>query len=77
MEITPLIYHETSIDKGQFSNVLLIHDEVADYETFVSSANTTTFPIVYSVNSSKADLLALIQEHFTTIQRIAFVSTHL
>ena len=69
--VTPLIHPELAgKEKDTFSNILLIHDQITDYNTFISSANATTFPIVYSINSSKADLLKLLQEHFSSIQRI-------
>jgi hypothetical protein len=70
IEATPLIYPKILSEKNKFSNILLIHDEISDYDTFVSSANASTLPIVYSVNSSKADLLTLLQENFSSIQRI-------
>ena len=67
--VTPLIHPEITSGDA-FSNILLIHNEIADYDKFVSSANSSTFPIVYSMSSSKAELLALLQQHFLSIQRI-------
>ena len=59
-----------------FTNVLLVDSIVKDYQVFVDSVNSSTFPIVYSSNSSKSELLALLQTHFVEIKRIGlcFVS---
>ncbi len=38
-----------------FTNVLLVDSIVKDYQVFVDSVNSSTFPIVYSSNSSKSD----------------------
>ena len=71
----PLIYNEIPGDKNQFNNVLLIDSSVQNYETFVNSVNSSTFPIVYSATSSKTELLALLQKMFSSISRIGFVFT--
>ena len=59
-----------------FTNVLLVDSIVKDYQVFVDSVNASTFPIVYSSNSSKSELLTLLQTHFAEIKRIGlcFVS---
>ena len=75
-KLVPLIYPE--IVEGiqpQFTNVLLIDRQVPDYQTFVDSVNSSTFPIVYSTSSSKTELLALLQTHFTSISRIGIAFT--
>ena len=59
--------------KNQFSNIMLIDNNVIDYQVLVDSANSSTFPIVYSFMSSKTDLLTLLQTNFTNISRICFV----
>ena len=60
-----------------YTNILLISDQVRDYQTIVDSTNANTFPIVYSPNSSKPEILTLLQTYFTTIDRIGvcFTST--
>ena len=58
-----------------YTNILLIDNSVEDFQIFVDSANTSTFPIVYSVFSLKTDLLALLQTNFQTISRIGIVFT--
>jgi hypothetical protein len=71
---TPLIY--PTFD-ASMTNVLLISDQINSYQTLVDSANQNTFPIVYSTNSSKADLIVLLRQNFNDeIQRmgIAFHS---
>jgi len=56
-----------------YTNILLIDNHVRDYQTIVDSVNVSTLPIVYSANSSKADILVLLQSHFTTIDRIGVI----
>ena len=73
----PLVYPDiTNINKNQITNILLIDNNVENYNIFVDSVNSNTFPIVYSVMSSKDELLALLQSNFTFIPRIgiAFAS---
>jgi len=53
--------------------VLLIDRSVQEYQQFIDSANTDTFPIVYSIMSSKTDLLALLKTTFTSISRLGLV----
>jgi len=72
---TQLVHPE--IQSGHsFTNVLLVDSIVKDYTVFVDSVNSSTFPIVYSSNSSKSELLTLLQTHFVAIKRIGlcFVS---
>ena len=68
--VTPLVYPEIS-EEHNYLNVLLIDDTVPSYQMFVESVNSHTFPIVYSNNSSKTELLELLQSNFTQIQRVA------
>ena len=68
-EPVPLIYPEIT-EHHNFINVLLIDSHVPDYQTFVDSVNSSTFPIVYSIMSSKTELLTLLQTHFKRITRI-------
>lgn len=49
----PLIYPEINGSQNQFTNILLIDSDVPNYQIFVDSVNTNTFPIVYSVFSLK------------------------
>ena len=67
-----LIY-KTAFNFTGVTNVLLIDNSVTDYQTFVDSANATTFPIVYSYDATKTDLLNLLQNNFTAIPRIGVV----
>jgi hypothetical protein len=71
---TPLIYPEiVGESQRQFTNILLIDSQVKKYQTFVNSVNSSTFPIVYSIMSSKTELLTLLQRFSTNISRIALV----
>ena len=76
IEPTPLIYSKIMEgQKNQFTNILLIDSQVKNYETFADSVNSSTFPVVYSVMSSKTELLTLLQTNFTSISRIGIVFT--
>jgi uncharacterized protein YjdB len=66
----PLIYTDISENKEQITNILLIDSSVKDYQVFVDSVNKSTFVIVYSVMSSKTELLNLLRNNFTNISRI-------
>jgi len=65
-----LIY-PTIFGENNFSNILLIDSSVPQYQQFVNSANSSTFPIVYSNACSKTELETLLQNNFTNISRIA------
>ena len=66
-----LLVHPDIQAGHSFTNVLLVDCQVTDYQVFVDAANPSTFPIVYSSHSSKSELTALLQAHFTNIERIA------
>jgi YVTN family beta-propeller protein len=78
-EPMPLIYPRVQpfhSGENTYTNVLLIDHSVPDYQTFVDSVNSSTFPIVYSTTSSKTELLDLLKsEHFTSISRIGIAFT--
>ena len=69
-----LIYPEI-MGENHFTNILLIDSQVNNYQLFVDSVNSNTYPIVYSISSSKTDLLTLLQTNFTNISRIGIVFT--
>jgi len=73
--VKPLIYPQITDGQNQLTNILLIDSDVPNYQIFVDSVNTSTFPIVYSVFSLKTELLALLQTNFTSISRIGIVFT--
>ena len=70
-DIIPLIYDD--IDTRKFKNIILIHDEVQDYNMFIKSANLDSYPIIYNSSSSKDDLKNLLRDKFSNIERIALV----
>ena len=70
LKSSPLIYPENN---NSYKNVLFIDKSVENYQTFVDSVNSDTFPIVYSAGSSKTELLILLKTKFTSVDRIAFV----
>lgn len=51
------------------SNVLLINNSITDYHIFVSSANSSTIPIVFSSVTTREELLASLSA-YTSIDRI-------
>ena len=74
MEPLPLVYPEIT-PLNSYTNILLIDNSVQNFQTFVDSVNSNTFPIVYSISSLKTDLLTLLQTNFTSISRIGLVFT--
>jgi len=73
LETVPLIYN-IKRDLTNITNILLIDQSVASYDTFVKSSNATTFPIVYNRQSTREELRILLKSKFTLINRIAIVS---
>ena len=67
---TPLIYNDT-LDTSTIGNVLLIHDEVGNYNSFYDNSNSNTFSIVYSSRSNSDDLNTLLKSKFSKINRLA------
>ena len=67
---TPLVYPDISgMDTSVYTNLLLIDSTVKNYQVFVNSAKSDTFPVVYSWNSSREELLALVSG-FSNLSRI-------
>jgi alpha-tubulin suppressor-like RCC1 family protein len=64
---------DDTLDTSNITNVLLIDKDTPDYEVFYNSCNETTFPIVYSRNCSRNDLLQLLNNKFIKIDRLCFV----
>jgi alpha-tubulin suppressor-like RCC1 family protein len=64
---------DDTIDTTNITNVLLIDKETSDYEVFYNSCNGPTFPIVYSRSCNRNDLLQLLNNKFTKIDRLGFV----
>jgi len=71
---TPLVFNAT-IDTGNIKNILLIDSLVSESKLFFDSANSDTFPIIYSYNSNRTELSQLLDKIFSnlSLQRIAFV----
>ena len=57
--IIPLIYN-TNTKFDLITNILLIFNEVQSYEQLVNSCNQNTLTIVYSIYSSKQELLEIV-----------------
>ena len=70
MDIITLSYPD--IQSGHsFTNILLINSQVTNYQVFIDSVNSSTFPIVYSSVTTKGELTSLLESHFNSIERIA------
>ena len=71
---TPLVFNDT-IDTSNIKNILLIDASVSESQLFFDSANTDTFPIIYSHNSNRNDLSQLLDTKFSSLnlERFAFV----
>ena len=72
MSNTSLIY---PVNKLGCKNVLLIDNAVPEAQIFVDAANADTFPILYSYSTTRAELFAILQQNFTTIDRLGLVFT--
>ena len=69
---TKLVYND-ALDTSSIQNVLVICSKVVESQLFFDSANSNTFPIIYSQNSAKNELLKLLRNKFKNgIKRIAF-----
>lgn len=68
----PLIYNNDT-DTSSIKNIILIHDEVSNYNKFITASNNETYPIIYNLKSSKDDLKALLKDKFQKIDRIALI----
>jgi hypothetical protein len=66
-----LVYDATQIT-DLITNILLIHDQVGNYNEFVDGCNAFTFPIVYNYSSTKTELTEVLK-NFNKINRIAVV----
>ena len=54
----PLQYGDIS---GNYTNILFIDNSIDDLDKIIESINSDTFYIIYSGNSSKIDLLNVLQ----------------
>ena len=69
---TPLVFNNT--DTTGITNLLLIDSIVSESQLFFDSANSTTFPIIYSYNSNRDDFIQLLSDKFKKwLDRISFV----
>ena len=62
-EKTPIIFND-SLDITLTHNVLLIDSRVTDVQLFYDSVNENTYPIIYSTNSAKEELLDHLNNKF-------------
>jgi len=64
-----LVYNELNIT-DQIKNIILIHDQVGNYNEFVDGCNAFTFPIVYNYRSTKSELTDVL--HLRTLKTPIF-----
>ena len=70
--IVPLFY-DNDIDTTNLINIILIHDQVYDFNNFFKYVNLKSYPIVYNSKSSLSDLHNLLKEKFLNINRVSFI----
>ena len=70
--VVPLVFN-ADLNTEHVSNILLIDSNMSESQLFYDSANASTFPIIYSNGSNKSELLQLLKDKFTTVDRISFV----
>ena len=58
---------------NNYLNLLFIDENVMDYNIFIESTNQYTYSIVYN-NYTYTELLNIINQYFTSIQRIGIVN---
>lgn len=62
-------------EKTGCKNILLIDKNVMDTPLLMESTNSNTLPILYSCSKTRDQLLALLRQKFTTIERIGILFT--
>ena len=65
--------YNNNVDVSKIKNVILIDKSVSNYKDFITNSNEMTFSIVYSRMSKSEELLSLLKDKFTSIQRIGMV----
>ena len=66
------LHYNVNLNVLSCNNILLIEDTVSKNMDFYNYVNANTFPIIYNKNSSKTDLLKILNK-FTNINRIGFI----
>ena len=71
---TPLVFN-ANLDTSKIKNILLIDSSVSESQLFFDSANSETFPIIYSYNSNRDDFVQLLETKFSnlSLERVSFV----
>jgi hypothetical protein len=73
---TPFIFNDKlNTYNLAIKNILLIDSSVSESQLFFDSANSETYPIIYSNNSNRDDFVQLLYTKFNslTLERISFV----
>jgi hypothetical protein len=67
------IIYNLNIDTTHIKNVLLIDNSVVNHKVFYDYVNSDTFPIVYSYYADKEELINMLSDKFTNIERLGLV----
>jgi hypothetical protein len=67
-----LLYTKNKNASNKYTNLLLIDRAVNNFQQVFDSVNSSTFAVVYSINTSKTELLSLIKKNFSSISKIGF-----
>ena len=62
-------------EMSDYKNVLLIENNLKASEKFYDFANGETLPIIYSSKTQKTEILNMLKEKFTTINKLALAFT--
>jgi hypothetical protein len=68
----PLEYIALS-DYSNIKNIILIDNQVKQYNVFFNNCNSNTFPIVYDKSSKSDELVTFLTTNFLSIDRLCFV----
>jgi hypothetical protein len=68
----PLEYIVLS-DYSNITNIILIDNQVKQYNLFYNNCNSNTFPIVYDKSSKSDELITFLTTNFLSIDRLCFI----
>ena len=69
---TPLQF-DPKTNFPNIKNILLIHDQIEDYNSIITSCNSETFPIVYSTKSDSIELITLLKNNIINIRNFGLI----
>jgi hypothetical protein len=63
------------INISKIKNILLIDSEVLNCNFFYNNTNENTFPIIYSLESDRDNLLSILESKFAIISRLGIITS--